>query len=133
MYLYPKWIRAWHLINAAMFLILIVTGISMQYTDKENAAYVVGFAKAVKWHNFGAIMLTANYVFFILGNAVTKNIRYYKIKRENGYKHDKFLLPYDLEIIGEWLIQINSIKYDKTFTPIRKFGTELSSNVKSFR
>jgi thiosulfate reductase cytochrome b subunit len=78
MYLYPKWIRAWHLINAAMFLILIVTGISMQYTDKENAAYVVGFAKAVKWHNFAAIVLVLNYIFFVTGNMLTKNGRYYR-------------------------------------------------------
>ena len=43
MYLYPKWIRIWHLLNALMFIVLIVTGLSMQYTGKENAAFVVGF------------------------------------------------------------------------------------------
>ena len=83
MYLYPKWIRAWHIINALMFIILIVTGLSMQYTDKENSAYMVGFAKAVKWHNFAALILTASYVVFVVGNIVTKNGRYYRIKREN--------------------------------------------------
>lgn len=83
MYLYPKWIRAWHIINALMFLILIVTGLSMQYTDKANPAYIVGFAKAVKWHNFAALILTASYVVFVVGNAVTKNGRYYRIEREN--------------------------------------------------
>jgi len=83
MYLYPKWIRVWHLINAVMFLILIVTGISMQYTDKENAAYVVGFAKAVKWHNFAAIILILNYILFVTGNFLTKNGRYYRIGRKN--------------------------------------------------
>ena len=36
MYLYPKWLRIWHVVNAILFLILIVTGVSMQYTDKEN-------------------------------------------------------------------------------------------------
>lgn len=83
MYLYPKWIRFWHLINGAMFLILIVTGISMQYTDKENAAYVVGFAKAVKWHNFAAIILVLNYIFFVTGNLLTKNGNFYRIGRKN--------------------------------------------------
>jgi thiosulfate reductase cytochrome b subunit len=83
MYLYPKWIRAWHIINALMFLILIVTGISMQYTDKENSSYVVGFAKAVKWHNFAALVLTASYMIFVLGNAFTENGRYYRIKKEH--------------------------------------------------
>jgi thiosulfate reductase cytochrome b subunit len=86
MYLYPKWIRAWHIINAVLFLILIVTGLSMQYTDKENASYVVGFAIAVKWHNFAAIILTINYIIFVTGNLCTKNGRYYKIGKENFLK-----------------------------------------------
>jgi thiosulfate reductase cytochrome b subunit len=82
MYLYPKWIRAWHVINALMFLILIVTGISMQYTGKENSAYMVGFANAVKVHNYTALILTFNYVVFILGNAFAGNGKYYRIKRD---------------------------------------------------
>lgn len=83
MYLYPKWIRIWHVINATMFLILIVTGLSMQYTDKENAAYVVGFAKAVKWHNFAAFILIFNYIFFVTGNIMTSNGKYYRIGKKN--------------------------------------------------
>jgi thiosulfate reductase cytochrome b subunit len=82
MYLYPKWIRAWHIVNALMFLVLIITGISMQYTDKENGIYMVGFAKAVKWHNYAAFVLTANYVVFILGNGLTSNGKYYRIKKD---------------------------------------------------
>jgi thiosulfate reductase cytochrome b subunit len=87
MYLYPKWLRAWHVLNALMFMVLIVTGLSMQYTDKENAAYIVGFAKAVKWHNYAALFLVAGYVIFILGNAFTGNGKYYRIKR-NGFMAD---------------------------------------------
>jgi thiosulfate reductase cytochrome b subunit len=83
MYLYPKWLRAWHVLNALLFLILIVTGLSMQYTDKENTTYVLGFAKSVKWHNFAAIVLTINYIVFVTGNLFTKNGRYYKVPREN--------------------------------------------------
>ena len=55
----------------------------MQYTDKEHAAYVVGFAMAVKWHNFAALVLTLNYILFVTGNLLTKNGRYYKIEKEN--------------------------------------------------
>ena len=83
MYLYPKWIRIWHLINALMFLILIVTGISMQYTDKANTAYVIGFAKAVKWHNFAALVLVFSYVVFVTGNLLTKNGKYYRIGKKD--------------------------------------------------
>jgi thiosulfate reductase cytochrome b subunit len=81
MYLYPKWIRLWHVFNAILFIILIVTGLSIQYTDKENAPYVVGFAMAVKWHNYAAILLIVNYIFFIIGNVVTDNGKHYKIRR----------------------------------------------------
>jgi thiosulfate reductase cytochrome b subunit len=86
MYLYPKWIRLWHVLNLILFLTLIVTGISMQYTGRNNPAYMVGYAKAVKWHNFAAMLLTANYVFYILGNAFTRNGDYYRIERKNFMK-----------------------------------------------
>jgi thiosulfate reductase cytochrome b subunit len=82
MYLYPRWIRAWHMINALMFIILVLTGISMQYTDKDSTFYMVGFAMAVRWHNFAAIVLTINYISFVSGNLVTKNGRHYKINKE---------------------------------------------------
>jgi thiosulfate reductase cytochrome b subunit len=55
----------------------------MQYTDKDHAAYVVGFAMAVKWHNFAALALTLNYIVFVTGNIITKNGRYYRIAKEN--------------------------------------------------
>ena len=83
MYLYPKWLRAWHVLNAVLFLILILTGLSMQYTDKENASYVVGFAIAIKWHNSAAIVLSINYMLFVIGNLITKNGSYYRIGKTN--------------------------------------------------
>ncbi|MFN8240863.1 MAG: cytochrome b/b6 domain-containing protein [Bacteroidales bacterium] len=81
MYLYPKWVRLWHVTNAILFVILIITGISMQYTGRDNNMMMVGFARAVKWHNICAFILTANYVFYIIGNAVTTNGKYYKVER----------------------------------------------------
>jgi len=83
MYLYPKWLRIWHVFNALLFIILIVTGISIQYTDKDNSVFIVGFAKAVKWHNFAAVVLIINYIIFVTGNIFTRNGRYYKIDRKN--------------------------------------------------
>jgi thiosulfate reductase cytochrome b subunit len=83
MYLYPKWLRAWHVLNAVLFIILIVTGLSMQYTDKENTSYIVGFARAVKWHNFAAIILIINYILFVTGNLLTNNGKYYSIGRKD--------------------------------------------------
>jgi thiosulfate reductase cytochrome b subunit len=83
MYLYPIWVRLWHLFNAILILVLIVTGISMQYTDKQDAVLMIGFARAVKWHNIAAVLLTINYIFFVTGNLFTDNGRFYKIRKEN--------------------------------------------------
>jgi thiosulfate reductase cytochrome b subunit len=83
MYLYPRWLRIWHVLNAVLFIILIITGLSMQYTDKEQTLYMVGFAKAVRYHNFAALLLTINYVIYVSGNFLSKNGRHYEIAREN--------------------------------------------------
>lgn len=83
LYLYPKWIRAWHILNAVLFVILIVTGLSMQYTSKHDYVLVVGFALAVKWHNIAAILLVGSYIIFVTGNILTKNGRYYKAEKNN--------------------------------------------------
>lgn len=83
MYLYPVWVRLWHLLNAILILILIITGISMQYTDKQDYVLLVGFARAVKWHNIAAMIITFNYVLFVAGNILTENGKYYRISKSN--------------------------------------------------
>lgn len=83
MYLYPIWVRLWHLANAILVIVLIITGLSMQYTDKPDYILVVGFARAVKWHNIAATLLTFNYIFFISGNILTDNNKYYRISKKN--------------------------------------------------
>jgi thiosulfate reductase cytochrome b subunit len=55
----------------------------MQYTSKSDYVLVVGFAKAVKWHNIAAMLLTLNYIFFITGNILTGNGRFYRITKKN--------------------------------------------------
>ena len=85
MYLYPFWIRLWHLLNAVLIIILIITGISIQYTGKEESAMLVGFARAVKWHNIAAIIITLNYCFFVGGNILGVNGKYYRIEKRNFF------------------------------------------------
>jgi thiosulfate reductase cytochrome b subunit len=55
----------------------------MQYTDKQGYILMVGFSRAVKWHNIAAIILTINYIFFVTGNLVTDNGKYYRTERKN--------------------------------------------------
>lgn len=83
LYLYPVWIRLWHISNAILFLILIFTGIGMQFAGAGGNFSLISFEKAIAWHNVAAIILTASYVFYVLGNAFTTNSKHYKIKKKN--------------------------------------------------
>lgn len=82
MYLYPIWVRIWHIFNGILIIVLIITGLSMQYTNKQDYILVMGFARAVKWHNIAAVMLTFNYVFFVAGNVLSGNGKYYRISKK---------------------------------------------------
>jgi thiosulfate reductase cytochrome b subunit len=129
MYLYPKWLRAWHVFNAILFLILIATGLSMQYTDKENPAYIVGFAKAVKWHNFAAILLIINYIIFVTGNLLTQNGRYYKIKK-TGFFSDlmKQLMFYSFGMFKKEKHPF-PVTEEQKFNPLQKLSYVLAMYV----
>jgi thiosulfate reductase cytochrome b subunit len=120
MYLYPKWIRLWHLLNAAMFLILIVTGLSMQYTGKENPTYMVGFAKAVKWHNFAAVVLVINYIIFVTGNLLTNNGRYYRIARKDFLLNLKIQFLYYSKGMFRGEKHPFPVTQDRKFNPLQK-------------
>ena len=81
-YLYPVWIRLWHSLNALLFIILILTGISLQYVTVEGGFVIFSFESAIAWHNVAAFLLTANYVVYVLGNWFTKNGKYYRVKKK---------------------------------------------------
>ena len=80
-YLYPVWIRLWHAVNALMFLLLILTGISLHFSSVDHA--LIRFDIAVAVHNVSAIILTINYGVFVIGNLVTNNGRFYRKWRRN--------------------------------------------------
>jgi thiosulfate reductase cytochrome b subunit len=129
MYLYPIWVRLWHIINAILFIILIVTGLSIQYTDKQEYALVVGFARAVKWHNIAAIILILNYVIFVAGNVLTDNGKYYRISKE-GFVPDlvKQLKYYSLGMFkGEK--HPFPVTFERKFNPLQKLTYVLAMYV----
>lgn len=77
-YLYPVWTRIWHWINAVLFIALIITGVSLQYSDPDSP--LIPFEPSVTWHNIAGIILIVNYIFFVAGNILTWNGKYYKLK-----------------------------------------------------
>jgi thiosulfate reductase cytochrome b subunit len=78
--LYPAWVRVWHIVNAVSCLFLIVTGISMQYSNLENP--LIAFDTSVAMHNSAGIVLAVNYLIFLLGNWLTPNGNHYKFQRQ---------------------------------------------------
>lgn len=77
-YYYPVWIRVWHGINALTCILLIITGVSMQYSSIDNP--IIRFDIAVAWHNVSGIILTVNYFIFYIGNILMGNGKHYKIR-----------------------------------------------------
>ncbi len=76
-YLYPIWVRLWHALNAILIILLIISGVSMQYTNPANP--FIRFDIAVKMHNISGIILTINYLFFLLGTFITPNGKHYQL------------------------------------------------------
>jgi thiosulfate reductase cytochrome b subunit len=77
-YHYPVWLRVWHVTNAVLCLLLIISGISMQYASIDRP--FIRFDLAVSMHNVSGIILTFNYLCFFAGNIITGNKKYYTIQ-----------------------------------------------------
>jgi len=82
LYLYPVWVRLWHGANAILCLVLIITGVSMQYSDPEYP--IIRFDWAVAIHDICGIILTISFIIFLFGNIFTPNGSHY-LFRIKGY------------------------------------------------
>ncbi|MEI7595411.1 MAG: cytochrome b/b6 domain-containing protein [Bacteroidota bacterium] len=72
LYLYPLWLRLWHVTNALLCLTLMFTGGFMHFGSN-----IISFAIAVKIHNVVGIILLVNYTIFVFGNLITNNGNHY--------------------------------------------------------
>jgi len=78
-YIYPVWIRLWHWLNAILCLLLIVTGVSMQYSDPNFP--IIRFDWSVYLHDIAGVMLAFSYICFLMGNIFTTNGRHYIFRK----------------------------------------------------
>ncbi len=78
-YLYPIWLRIWHLVNALLMLALIGTGISLHFASSSFA--LLRFEHAVTVHNVAGLGLALSYAYFLVGSLVSGNLRHYIPKR----------------------------------------------------
>ncbi|MCL5991482.1 MAG: cytochrome b/b6 domain-containing protein [Bacteroidetes bacterium] len=74
-FLYPFWLRFWHWFNAFLFLVLIISGLSLHYADPKS--FFIPFRISIITHNISGILLTLNYIFFLIFNFTSGNYKFY--------------------------------------------------------
>ncbi|MBI9068941.1 MAG: cytochrome b/b6 domain-containing protein [Salinivirgaceae bacterium] len=84
LYLYPIWLRIWHGINALCIILLIITGLSMQYGNIDYP--LISFKTSVMIHNFCGIVASIGFVIFLVGNFISDNGIHYRFKIRGLYK-----------------------------------------------
>ncbi len=119
-YLYPIIIRIWHVINAVNFLLLVLTGISLHFSDPANG--LIPFAVSVAIHNTCAIIITFNYGIFLLGNLITGNGRYYRGWKTDMKHNLKPQLRYYLSGIFKKEKHPFPINHSRKFNPLQKLS-----------
>ncbi len=116
-YLYPKWLRAWHQINALMFLILILTGLSMQY-----GIFKIRFDYAVSIHNICGIILSFNYLIFFAGNLISGNYKHYLLKFNGFFKELKLQFHFYCFGLFKGELPPFPLRKDRKFNPLQKLS-----------
>lgn len=62
-YIHPLPVRLWHWINAACFVILIITGCQIRYAEQLN---FMTLSNAISIHNYVGFVLIANYFIWLI-------------------------------------------------------------------
>jgi thiosulfate reductase cytochrome b subunit len=118
-YLYPVYIRVWHLCNAFFCLILILTGVSMQFSNPKFP--LIRFDVAVSIHNITGVVLTVSYFIFFTGNLFSGNGRFYKLARPGFYDRLKSQFRYYTQGIFHHENPPFPITRDNKFNPLQQF------------
>ncbi len=117
-YFYPIWLRIWHGINALCILILIATGIHLQFSNPEFE--FINFNLAINLHNISGILLASNYLLFFFGNLISSNGKYYLLKPKGLFK--KMILQADYYTSGMFKNQPHPfpLSEKRKFNPMQK-------------
>lgn len=119
-YLFPLWLRIWHGINALGILILIITGISMQYS---TAGFVLlDFKTTIKLHNIAGIIVSVFYLVFFVGNIVSSNGFFYHFRIKNGSNRMVKQVKYYLSCIFKIKKPPYPVSEERKFNPLQKFS-----------
>ena len=77
--LYPSWVRRWHALLGACFLLLLLSGVSLHYAGSQVPT--LPFRFSVLLHDVTGILCLLSVLFFWVQNALSGNARHYIPKR----------------------------------------------------
>jgi len=120
MLLYPLWIRIWHLLNAVLIIILITTGVLMQFTGPDSQLLLILYPGSAKLHNISAIFLTISYIIFVAGNIISDNGKHYKLMRKDIVPGSAIQLRYFIWGIFRREKNPSPVTEENKFNPLQK-------------
>jgi thiosulfate reductase cytochrome b subunit len=83
-YHYPVWVRLWHLVNAILCILLIITGLMIFLHDPVAGTADVAAGRS-RLHNVSGIILTVSYLGFFAGNLSTENGNHYRTRLRGSF------------------------------------------------
>ncbi len=123
LYLYPVWLRFWHVLNALVMIVLILTGVSMQYSSREFS--LIRFDIAVKLHNISGISLTVLFLVFLLGVMFTWAGKFYWMEYKGFWKRMYLQFRYYVYGIFRGETAPIPVSEDRKFNPIQHLSYNL--------
>lgn len=120
LYLYPLWLRIWHGTNAIGILALIFSGISLHYSDQ--GALLLNFNTAITVHNIAGFIVTLSYFVFVLGNIITKNGKYYRVKVQGLQKRLTKQIRYYVSGMFKGEESPFPVSEKRKFNPLQKYS-----------
>ena len=122
MFLYPFWVRLWHLVNAILILILIITGIRLYVLSRETALIIISDSGAATWHDIASKILIISYIGFLAGNILTNNGKHYRIKKTNFFRDLKMQIRYTVYGMFKHEKQPFPPALERKFNPLQKLS-----------
>jgi thiosulfate reductase cytochrome b subunit len=109
-FLYPFWLRFWHMLNALLCIILILSAVSLRYSSTGSLIFSKNFS--IYAHNISGVLLSLLYIYYLIYTIATKNYKQYLI----GFKgiSRKLLVQFQYYTIGIFA------KKENPFVPTEK-------------
>ncbi len=120
LYLYPLWLRIWHGINAICIILLILSGLSLHYAGRSFL--LIDFQASITIHNVSGFIVSVNYLLFVLGNLLTKNGKYYRVKIKGLSDRIQKQIQYYISGMFKGMQPPFPISEKRKFNPLQKYS-----------